>query len=75
MKNLLKAMANISRTIGGGYIDMIDSPTFRMSMKEYEDMGIKVGDKVTIEATVIGSLNIDCKYIDAYGNVISPLFN
>jgi hypothetical protein len=39
MKNLLKAMANISRTIGGGHIDMIDSPTFRMSMKEYEDMG------------------------------------
>jgi hypothetical protein len=42
MKNLLKAMANISRMIGGGHIDMIDSPTFRMSMKEYEDMGIKV---------------------------------
>jgi hypothetical protein len=52
MKNLLKAMANISRTIGGGHIDMIDSPTFRMSMKEYEDMdGIKVGDKVTIKVT------------------------
>lgn len=39
MKNLLKAMANnISRMIGSGHIDMIDSPTFRMSMKEYEDM-------------------------------------
>jgi hypothetical protein len=35
-------MANISRMIGGGHIDMIYSPTFRMSMKEYEDMGIKV---------------------------------
>ena len=44
MKNLLKAMANISRMIGGGHIDIIDSPTFRMSMKEYEDMGIKVGE-------------------------------
>jgi hypothetical protein len=55
MKNLLKAMANISRTIGGGHIDMIYSPTFRMSMKEYEDMGIKVGDKVTIEVTKLGN--------------------
>jgi hypothetical protein len=54
MKNLLKAMANISRMIGGGHIDMIDSPTFRMSMKEYEDMGIKVGDKVTIGVTKLG---------------------
>ena len=55
MKNLLKAMANISRMIGGGHIDMIDSPTFRMSMKEYEDMGIKVGDIVTIEVTKSGN--------------------
>ena len=49
MKNLLEEMANISRMLGDGHIDMIDSPTFRMSMKEYEDMGIKVGDKVSIE--------------------------
>jgi hypothetical protein len=38
MKNLLKAVANISRMIGGGHNNMIDSPTFRMGMKEYEDM-------------------------------------
>jgi hypothetical protein len=40
MKNLLKAMANISSMMGSGHIhiDMIDLPTFRMSMKEYEDM-------------------------------------
>src|SRR5919201_6130006 len=49
MKNLPKAMAKISRIIGGGPTGMTDSPIFRMSMKEYEDMGIKVGDKVTIE--------------------------
>lgn len=48
MKNLPKAMGNISKMMGGGGI-LTDSPTFRMSMKEYEDMGIKVGDKVTIE--------------------------
>jgi hypothetical protein len=29
---------------GGG-----DSPTFKITMKEYEDMAIKVGDKVRIE--------------------------
>ena len=26
-----------------------DSPTFKITMKEYEDMAIKVGDKVMIE--------------------------
>jgi hypothetical protein len=29
---------------GGGS----DNPTFKISMKEYEEMNIKVGDKVTI---------------------------
>ncbi len=47
MKNLPKAMGNISRMMGGG--GATDSPTFKISMKEYEDIGIKVGDKVTIE--------------------------
>ena len=47
MKNLPKAMANISKAMGGG--GLTDSPTFKISMREYEDMGIKVGDKVTIE--------------------------
>lgn len=47
MKNLPKMMSNISRMTGGSALT--DSPTFKMSMKEYEDIGIKVGDKVTIE--------------------------
>jgi hypothetical protein len=47
MKNLPKAMANMSRAMGGGALT--DSPTFKISMREYEDMGIKVGDKVTVE--------------------------
>lgn len=55
MKNLLEAMANISSMMGSGHINMIDLPTFRMSMKEYEDMGKKVGDKVTIEVTKLGN--------------------
>src|SRR5215471_15319808 len=48
MKNLPKAMANISKAIGGGG-GTSDSPTLKLTMKEYEDIGIKVGDKVTIE--------------------------
>jgi predicted lysophospholipase L1 biosynthesis ABC-type transport system permease subunit len=39
-------MSNISKRMGGGGVT--DSPTFKISMKEYEDMNIKVGDKVTI---------------------------
>jgi hypothetical protein len=46
MKNLPKMMSNISRMTGGS---VTDSPTLKMSMKEYEDIGIKVGDKVTVE--------------------------
>jgi hypothetical protein len=46
MRNLPKAMSNISKMMGGGGVS--DSPTFKISMKEYEDMNIRVGDKVTI---------------------------
>ncbi len=48
MKNLPKAMANIGKAMGGGGFPT-DSPTFKVSMREYEDMSVKVGDKVTIE--------------------------
>ncbi|MFZ0512695.1 MAG: hypothetical protein WAM14_13900 [Candidatus Nitrosopolaris sp.] len=48
MKNLPKMMSNISRMAGGG-AGLTDAPTFKMSMREYEDIAIKVGDKVTIE--------------------------
>ena len=48
MKNLPKMMSNISRMAGGGSA-LTDSPTFKMSMREYEDMAIKVGDKLIIE--------------------------
>jgi hypothetical protein len=48
MKNLPKAMSNMFGTgAGGGMLG--DSPTFKITMKEYEDMAIKVGDKVRIE--------------------------
>jgi hypothetical protein len=48
MKNLPKAMSNISKAMGGGGA-LTDSPTFKISMREYEDMGIKVGDKIKVE--------------------------
>ena len=41
MKNLSKAMANIA---GGGF--PTDAPTFKISMREYEDIGIKVGIEI-----------------------------
>jgi hypothetical protein len=48
MKNLPKAMSNIfGKGVGGGMLK--DSPTFKITLKEYEDMAIKVGDKVRIE--------------------------
>jgi len=48
MKNLPKAMSNISKAMGGAG-PPTDSPTFKISMREYEDMAIRVGDKITIE--------------------------
>jgi hypothetical protein len=48
MKNLPKVMSNIfGKGVGGGMLK--DSPTFKITLKEYEDMAIKVGDKVRIE--------------------------
>ena len=46
MKNLPKAMSNMFSGSGGM---SGDSPTFRITMKEYEDMAIKVGDRVGME--------------------------
>jgi hypothetical protein len=47
MNNLLKAMSNI---LGSRRIGMPSSmPIIKISMKEYEDMQLKIGDKITIE--------------------------
>jgi hypothetical protein len=46
MKNLPKVMSNMLGAGGGMHGN---SPTSKITMKEYEDMAIKVGDKVTIE--------------------------
>ena len=59
MKNLPKAMNDISKMFSGGSAaGLSDSPTFKVSMKEYEDMGIKVGDKVSIEIRKVDYGNV-----------------
>jgi hypothetical protein len=55
MKNLPKAMSNM---FGGGAGMYGNSPTFKISMKEYEDMKLKVGDKVTIEIKKADSIGV-----------------
>ena len=45
MKNMPKVMANIPG-LGGG---LTESPTIKLSMREYQDMSVKVGDKVYID--------------------------
>lgn len=45
MKNLPKVMAGFPGMMGAA----IENPTLKLSMREYQDMSIKVGDKVFIE--------------------------
>jgi hypothetical protein len=52
MKNLPKVMSNVFGASGGM---SRDSPTFKISMKEYEDMAIKIRDKVGIEIIKVDS--------------------
>jgi hypothetical protein len=54
MKNLPKVMSNMfGKGVGGG-----DSPSFKITMKEYEDMAIKVGDKVRIEIRKVNNSGV-----------------
>jgi hypothetical protein len=45
MKNLPRVMSNV---MGRG-TGLDDSPTFKLSIREYEDIGLRVGDKVLFE--------------------------
>lgn len=45
MKNMPKMMASMPG-MGGG---PTETPVLKFSMKDYQDMGLKVGDKVTVE--------------------------
>ncbi|MGZ5486221.1 MAG: hypothetical protein ACXWFB_10000 [Nitrososphaeraceae archaeon] len=42
-------MKNLPKMFGGGNVNFSDSPTFKLSIREYDDSGLRVGDKVTIE--------------------------
>jgi hypothetical protein len=55
MKNLPKAMSNM---FGANGRVSGDSPTFKITMKEYEEMAIRVGDKVGIEINKVDSSGI-----------------
>ena len=53
MKNLPKAFSNMMGGMG-----LSESPTFKLSMREYEDMGLKVGDRVTLEIKKVDSVGV-----------------
>jgi hypothetical protein len=55
MKNLPNVISNMFGASGGM---SRDSPTFKISMKEYEEMAIKIGDKVGIEINKVDSSGI-----------------
>jgi hypothetical protein len=48
MKNLQKSFAGLSNQMSGGV-----TTTIKMDMREYEDSGLKVGDKVYIEVSKV----------------------
>lgn len=46
-EDLMKNLPKMFSSGGGG--DLNNSPTFKLSIREYDDSGLRVGDKVTIE--------------------------
>ena len=46
MKNLSKMFGGSG---GGRGVNLGESPTFKLSIREYEESGLRVGDKATIE--------------------------
>lgn len=54
MKNLPKAFSNMMGGMGG----LSESPTIKLSMREYEDMSLKVGDRVTLEIKKVDTVGI-----------------
>ncbi|MEW5840360.1 hypothetical protein [Nitrososphaera sp.] len=56
MKNMPKVMASLPGMMGGAGLS--DSPVIKFSMRDYQDMGIKVGDKVTFEISKVESSGV-----------------
>lgn len=51
-------MKNMPKMLGGMAGGQTESPVIKFSMKDYQDMGIKVGDKVSIEITKVEASGI-----------------
>ena len=61
LKNLPKKISNaIEGTFGGGRNNNTspESTTFKMNAREYEELGIKVGDKITLEIKISNNNDI-----------------
>jgi hypothetical protein len=60
LKNLPKKISDaIEGAFGGGRnnISSSESTTFKMNTREYEELGIKIGDKVTLEIKISNNNN------------------
>jgi hypothetical protein len=60
LKNLPKKISDaIEGAFGGGGRNNIssESTTFKMNAREYEELGVKVGDKVTLEIKISNNNN------------------
>ena len=55
IKNLPKAVSNMFGASGGM---TGDSPTFTITVREYEEMAIKVGDRIGIEVKKVDSSGV-----------------
>ncbi|HEX2407550.1 MAG TPA: hypothetical protein VHJ38_10130 [Nitrososphaeraceae archaeon] len=42
-------MKNLAKMFSGNSVDVGNSLTFKLSIREYDELGLRVGDKVTIE--------------------------
>ena len=61
LKNLPKKISNaIESAFGGGRNNIAsESTTFKMNTREFEELGIKIGDKVTLEIKIFNNNNND----------------
>ena len=60
LKNLPKKISDaIESAFGGGKNNISsESTTFKMSIREFEELGIKVGDKITLEINISNNNDI-----------------
>lgn len=58
LEDLMKNMPKVMASFPGLGVGVTDSPTIKFSMHEYQDMGIKVGDKVHMEIQKVDSSGV-----------------